>query len=256
MDSSPGLPALTPLGYHHAPRRPGNPPPARSEMSQITAMTTATMKSQWTVKPTPNAMIASNAKSTSNSIVWFTSSRRIRLMRTSWNGSEPRRVTAASELRTRPFWRGPLCYSPLLCSFSPWCFITVRAATYLLATLANRVDEIPLAHPRAAGDVPFLRDLVQLLPVAVLQRVTRLAAAPGALARLRLQPAPGALGQVRDRPFGARRRLRLLHISARRLNLTLGSHRTPPPRRSRRLYPERPDVVIQAIGWGTGDHGA
>src|SRR5581483_10948060 len=37
-------------------------------MTQITASTTATMNSQWIVKPIPNAMIASTAKRTSSNI--------------------------------------------------------------------------------------------------------------------------------------------------------------------------------------------
>src|SRR5262245_61129777 len=40
-----------------------------------------------------------------------------------------------------------------------------------LARLANRLDQVPFPHPRAAGDVPLLRDLVQLWPRPVLQRV-------------------------------------------------------------------------------------
>src|SRR5581483_8096608 len=54
-------------GYHHA-RRPPNPPPASSEMSQTTAKTAATMKSQWIVKPTPKATMARSAKTINNSI--------------------------------------------------------------------------------------------------------------------------------------------------------------------------------------------
>src|SRR5581483_6736921 len=54
-------------GYHQARRRPPAPP-AKSEMSQMRASTAATMNSQWIVKPTPNAMIASTARSTSRSM--------------------------------------------------------------------------------------------------------------------------------------------------------------------------------------------
>src|SRR6266487_3653075 len=64
----------------------------------------------------------------------------------------------------------------------------------LSAIAANRVDQIPLAHPRPTRDVPVLRDLVQLLPVAILERVTGLAATPRALPSLSLQSAPRALG--------------------------------------------------------------
>ena len=43
-------------------------PPANSEISQISARTAATMKSQWIVKPTPNATMARIARMTSRSI--------------------------------------------------------------------------------------------------------------------------------------------------------------------------------------------
>jgi hypothetical protein len=52
--------------YHHAPRLRPPTPPAKRLISQISATTAATMKSQWTVKPTPKAMIASSASRTSS----------------------------------------------------------------------------------------------------------------------------------------------------------------------------------------------
>jgi hypothetical protein len=45
------------------------------------------------------------------------------------------------------------------------------------AGLADRVDQIPLAHLRAAGDPELLGFLVDLLPVAVLESVAGLAVA-------------------------------------------------------------------------------
>src|SRR5919197_996571 len=43
------------------------------------------------------------------------------------------------------------------------------------APLADSVDELPLAHLRPAGDALALRDLVELLSAAVLERVAGLA---------------------------------------------------------------------------------
>src|SRR6266516_1070511 len=74
------------------------------------------------------------------------------------------------------------------------CNAPLLDTAHFSAIAANRVDQIPLAHPRPTRDVPVLRDLVQLLPVAILERVTGLAATPRALPSLSLQSAPRALG--------------------------------------------------------------
>jgi hypothetical protein len=66
---------------------------------------------------------------------------------------------------------------------------------------SQRVDQLPLPHARAAGDVALLRELVQLLPVAVLERVSCFPAAPRALSGFLLEPAPGPRRQMGDRPL-------------------------------------------------------
>src|SRR5919204_4831381 len=49
---------------------------------------------------------------------------------------------------------------------------------------ADRLDQVPFAHPRAGGDVSLLGDLVELLAVAVLERVPGAATALPAARRL------------------------------------------------------------------------
>src|SRR5437588_11590205 len=78
------------------------------------------------------------------------------------------------------------------------------------AVLANRVDQLPLPHPRPARDPLSLGDLVELLPVAVLEGVAGLATALTAVSGLFLQSPPGALGKQRDGALLARCRLGLL----------------------------------------------
>src|SRR5437763_14154181 len=93
-----------------------------------------------------------------------------------------------------------------------------------LARSPDRVDQFPFAHLRAALDVLFLRQFIELLPIPILERVPRLAATPAPLRRLLAELAPGALGQMGDRPLPARRLLRLLHVLLRRRDLPLGCH--------------------------------
>src|SRR5207248_8352179 len=99
-----------------------------------------------------------------------------------------------------------------------------KAGRSLSAAAADCLDQLPLAHLRAARDVAVLRELVQLLAVAILECVPGRAAAAGALASLGLEPAPRALGQMRDRPLRPRGRLRLLHVSSGCLKLACRCH--------------------------------
>src|SRR5437867_3369710 len=96
------------------------------------------------------------------------------------------------------------------------------------APLANRVDELPLAHLGPPGDPFLLRDLVELLPVAVLQRVPGLAAALAATPGLLLEASPSALRQRSDRPLLRRRLLRLLDVLAGGSCLLRSRHHDPP----------------------------
>src|ERR671937_707075 len=77
------------------------------------------------------------------------------------------------------------------CSFSPTprrCFFSGIRAPFRSAALADRFDQIPLAHLRAAGNVPVLGDLVELLAVAILERMTCAAAALAASCLLHVSP--------------------------------------------------------------------
>src|SRR5206468_828871 len=94
------------------------------------------------------------------------------------------------------------------------------------ATLADRLDQIPLAHLRAAGDVLVLGDLVQLLAIAILERTAGLAPALTASSRLLAELAARALREPRDRALPPRRLLCLADISHRGLHLARRSHST------------------------------
>src|SRR6266508_5564935 len=82
-------------------------------------------------------------------------------------------------------------------------------------SLPDRLDEVPLAHLRAALDALLLSELVELLAVPVLQRVTRLTAALPGSRRLLAQPPPRARRQVRDRALALRALLGLLDVLLR-----------------------------------------
>src|SRR5207247_10748157 len=76
---------------------------------------------------------------------------------------------------------------------------------------------------------PFsLRDLVELLPVAVLQRVPGLAAALAATPGLLLEASPSALRKRSDRSLLRRCLLRLLDVLAGGAYLLCGRHPDPP----------------------------
>src|SRR5919198_6368019 len=92
------------------------------------------------------------------------------------------------------------------------------------AALADRLDQIPLAHLRAAGDVLVLGDLVQLLAIAILERMPCLAAALTTASRLLAELAARALRKPRDRALAPRRLSCLLHVSLRSLTLACRSH--------------------------------
>ena len=83
------------------------------------------------------------------------------------------------------------------------------------ASVADRVDELPLAHARPARDVQLLSLGVELRPVAVLEGTPGLPTARTPSRRLRAAVAPRALRQVRDRPLLPRRPLRLLDVALR-----------------------------------------
>src|SRR5215218_9744907 len=110
------------------------------------------------------------------------------------------------------------------------------------AGLADCLDQIPLAHLRAAGDVLVLRDLVQLLAVPILQRATGLATALATPSRLLAQLAARALRQPGDRALAFRRLLGLFDVSFRRLDLARRSHFT-------HLHLV---VPLEAFPWGAG----
>src|SRR5581483_2059252 len=90
--------------------------------------------------------------------------------------------------------------------------------------LPQRLDQVPLPHLRAAGDVPLLRQLVELLAVAVLERGGGRTAATTPLLRLLDEAPPRPLGHVGDRALPRRRRLRLLHVALRGLDLLPRCH--------------------------------
>src|SRR3954453_7349692 len=68
----PGVLREAGAGYQR--RAPARPiPPVKRLISQISGITAATMKSQWTTKPTPNASSARMARTTSSSMIGFAS---------------------------------------------------------------------------------------------------------------------------------------------------------------------------------------
>src|SRR4029453_3822825 len=88
------------------------------------------------------------------------------------------------------------------CSFSPTprrCFFSGIRAPFRSAALADRPDQIPLAHLRAARGVFSVGYFVQLLAVALLERMACAAAAPTASRRLLAEFAARALREARDR---------------------------------------------------------
>src|SRR5205807_24141 len=67
------------------------------------------------------------------------------------------------------------------------------------AMRADRVDQLPLAHFRAARDAGSLGDFIELLAIAALERMPGLAAALASEPGLFLQSAARARGQFCDR---------------------------------------------------------
>src|SRR5438045_4183515 len=92
----------------------------------------------------------------------------------------------------------------------------------------DRLDQVPLAHLRAARDVLALRNLVQLLAIAVLERVAGLAAAPAAARRLLPELAARALRQVSDGALTGRGAASLLDVALGGLSLLGGGHERYP----------------------------
>src|ERR671934_1511135 len=92
------------------------------------------------------------------------------------------------------------------------------------ASLAERLDQLPLAHFRAPGNSLPLRLLVELLAVTVLEPATRPTAALPAARTLLAELAARALREACDRPLFLRRRLRLLHVAFGGLHLLLRRH--------------------------------
>src|SRR5439155_22823093 len=63
-------------------------------------------------------------------------------------------------------------------SYSGTCSLELMSFAYPSTGLADRVDELPLAHLRTPRNVALLGEAVELLAVAVLERMARFAAAP------------------------------------------------------------------------------
>jgi hypothetical protein len=97
----------------------------------------------------------------------------------------------------------------------------------ILARAPDRLDQVPLAHPRSSGDVLSLGDLVELLAVSILQLPARLSAALATLRRCLPSSLRVRFGRfaIALSPRGA---LGLLDGSLRRPALSRRSHRLPP----------------------------
>src|SRR5919204_1776228 len=131
------------------------------------------------------------------------------------------------------YWRCSLSLTPRRCFFSG----ISTPPSFCSAALADRLDQIPLAHLRAAGDVLVLGDLIQLLAVAILERVTCLAAPLTTTGPLLAELAARALRKPRDRALPPCRLPCLLHVSLRSLNLACRSHSTHLHRLALRALP-------------------
>src|ERR671930_378763 len=79
--------------------------------------------------------------------------------------------------------------------------VSVSEAKLRSAGAADRLDQIPLAHLRTAGDSLLLGDLVQLLTVAVFEGPPCLTATCASARRLLAELASRALRQMGDRPL-------------------------------------------------------
>src|SRR5215216_7073743 len=121
------------------------------------------------------------------------------------------------------YWRCSFSLTPRRCFFSGIsCPLFVSGS----AALADRLDQIPLAHFRAAGDVLVLGDLVQLLAIAIFERAAGLAPALTASSRLLAELATRALRKPRDRALPPRRLLCLADVPLCGLDLARRSHST------------------------------
>src|SRR5437773_9896555 len=125
------------------------------------------------------------------------------------------------------YWRCSFSLTPRTCFFSG---IFRPLSVSRSARLADRLDQIPLAHLRAAGDVLVLGDLVQLLAIAILERAAGLAPALTASSRLLAELAARALRKPRDRALPSCRLLSLPDASLRGPYLARRSHPTHPHR--------------------------
>src|SRR4051794_17200228 len=90
--------------------------------------------------------------------------------------------------------------------------------------LAQRLDQLPLAHAGASGNAALLRHLVQLLPRPILIAVPGLPAPPAGLRSLTAHVAARLGGQVCERALAPRRLLRLADVRLRGLHLLLRRH--------------------------------
>lgn len=85
-----------------------------------------------------------------------------------------------------------------------------------LAVLADGLDQIPLTHLGAAGDVSFLRDLVELLSRTIFEFVAAFSAARPCLCGLPSEVSARFLGQVGQRSLALRSTLSPLDVLLRR----------------------------------------
>src|SRR5207245_5166430 len=113
---------------------------------------------------------------------------------------------------------------------------------------ADRVDQLPLAHFRSARNAGSLCNLIQLLAVSALERVSGLAAALAPEPGLFLQPPARACGQLCDRALLGRGLLGAFHVPASRLNLA-GAHHDGPPRFADTVSSRLPLVARWQCGW-------
>src|SRR5437588_7315704 len=104
---------------------------------------------------------------------------------------------------------------------------------------AQGADEVPLAHLRATANVPFLREVVELLSRPVLEGVTGTASTTPRHRRLLSEVSPRRFGQMGDRALPRSGRLRLGYVALGGPHLLPGGHESSPPWDRFRRVPTR-----------------